>query len=775
MEQPKPEPMQQDAQTQPAEQQQQQEQQPAQQESAQQQPVQQQEQPQQPQEQPQQPQQQQQQPAQQESAQQQPVQQQPPAQAAPQGGAAPSSGATDAAPASNGPAPPAVPQPAPPPNPMVDRYNDQWTAVQNNPSDFAAWTTLIGVSEKLDDIARIRAVYEPFLAAFPLCYGYWKKYADAEHRHGNVEAALQVYDRGVTATPHSLDLWGHYAAYRKANGGTPDEVRSVYERGVGVCSSDYLAHSLWDKYIHYEEEQGAGVAVTALYSRVLQCPLRELPRYMQSLKSFVQGRAASEIMPQEEMEALMSSLQAQKEQQAAAAAQAQAPEGEAPPAVADTSVSDEDIKAAWLAKREEYMAAAKAVADDRKPFEESIKRTYFHVKPLDSSQLANWVRYLDHMESKKDASVSDVATVYERCLVPCASYPEFWERYVRWLEGKGMEAEARGALQRQVEVFCKTRPEAHLFAARFEERHGRVQEARMLFAHLTGHMAPRLLQVVVAAANFERRQGQLDAACTHYESLLNSEKAKDGEGGSKLYPFLAMQYANFLKQSCGNADKGREVLRAAVDSSPHIRQLWEAALLFEESCGTEGLVERVLPLYEKAVAEQAQQPSESGKKGLNEKDREELSLRAIDFADAYADAHTLHQVMVRHSALFQLPTSIAASASAAANAADAASSRKRPAETAADASAKVPKVDAVSTPAAAAAAAPVAAAAPAAPPVPAPVVPAPVPVPVASAPPPVYPAYPGYPPASAAPPAYPGYPAGYPSYPYAGGYYGYGY
>ena len=47
---------------------------------------------------------------------------------------------------------------------------------------------------------------------------------------------------------------------------------------------------------------------------------------------------------------------------------------------------------AWLAEREATMAAAKAVADDRRPFEEGIKRTYFHVKPLDASQLANWVR-----------------------------------------------------------------------------------------------------------------------------------------------------------------------------------------------------------------------------------------------------------------------------------------------------------------------------------------------------------------------------------------------
>jgi pre-mRNA-processing factor 39 len=76
-----------------------------------------------------------------------------------------------------------------------------------------------------DDLERMRAVYEPFLAAYPLCYGYWKKYADAENRHGNVEAALAVYERGVAATPYSMDLWVQFATYKKANGGTPEEVR----------------------------------------------------------------------------------------------------------------------------------------------------------------------------------------------------------------------------------------------------------------------------------------------------------------------------------------------------------------------------------------------------------------------------------------------------------------------------------------------------------------------------------------------------------------------
>lgn len=31
------------------------------------------------------------------------------------------------------------------------------------------------------------------------------------------------------------------------------------------------------------------------------------------------------------------------------------------------------------------------VADSRKPYEDNIKRTYFHVKALDQAQLLNWV------------------------------------------------------------------------------------------------------------------------------------------------------------------------------------------------------------------------------------------------------------------------------------------------------------------------------------------------------------------------------------------------
>ena len=74
------------------------------------------------------------------------------------------------------------------------------------------------------DIGRIRQVYDAFLAEYPLCYGYWKKYADAEAKYVSLEEASLVYDRGVAAVPYSVDLWGHYAMHKQKAGAPVEEV-----------------------------------------------------------------------------------------------------------------------------------------------------------------------------------------------------------------------------------------------------------------------------------------------------------------------------------------------------------------------------------------------------------------------------------------------------------------------------------------------------------------------------------------------------------------------
>jgi hypothetical protein len=60
-----------------------------------------------------------------------------------------------------------------------------------------------------------------------------------------------------------------------------------------------------------------------------------------------------------------------------------------------------------------------------------VRRPYFHVKPLDAAQLANWAKYLDYIEARGDAAATVI--LYERCLVACASYPGWHGRR----EGEG--------------------------------------------------------------------------------------------------------------------------------------------------------------------------------------------------------------------------------------------------------------------------------------------------------------------------------------------------
>ena len=70
--------------------------------------------------------------------------------------------------------------------------------------------------------------------------------------------------------------------------------------------------------------------------------------------------------------------------------------------------------------------------DKRLKFEDRIKRTYFHVKPLELKQLKNWEAYLDFEIAEGDHERTVV--LFERCLIPCALYEQFWIKYARYME-----------------------------------------------------------------------------------------------------------------------------------------------------------------------------------------------------------------------------------------------------------------------------------------------------------------------------------------------------
>ena len=75
------------------------------------------------------------------------------------------------------------------------------------------------------------------------------------------------------------------------------------------------------------------------------------------------------------------------------------------------------------------------------------------MKPLERGQLKNWNDYLEYeikkLEKKKDCDESEqkdgqdlVTVLFERCLIACALYEDFWIKYANWLRGmKGDHSE----------------------------------------------------------------------------------------------------------------------------------------------------------------------------------------------------------------------------------------------------------------------------------------------------------------------------------------------
>lgn len=57
-----------------------------------------------------------------------------------------------------------------------------------------------------------------------------------------------------------------------------------------------------------------------------------------------------------------------------------------------------------------------------------IKRPYFHVKALEKTQLNNWREYLDF--ELENGTPERVVVLFERCLIACALYEEFWIKVV---------------------------------------------------------------------------------------------------------------------------------------------------------------------------------------------------------------------------------------------------------------------------------------------------------------------------------------------------------
>ncbi|KAL2757116.1 hypothetical protein ACRALDRAFT_1062720 [Sodiomyces alcalophilus JCM 7366] len=440
--------------------------------------------------------------------------------------------------------------------------------VEADTDSFENWEKLVRACEGLEGglnrnsspqaLSTLRDAYDRFLLKFPLLFGYWKKYADLEFNISGPESAELIYERGCASITNSVDLWTEYCSFKMETTHDPPLVRDLFERGATHVGLDFLAHPFWDKYIEYEERQEAEDRVLAILRRIISIPMHQYARYYEKFRQLSHARPLAELVEPDVLAQYRSEVEAPHAGQ-------QRPELEV----------ERDIRAKIDSVYYEIFTQTQNETNKRWTYESEIKRPYFHVTELEHQQLANWRKYLDFEEA--EGNYTRVVFLYERCLVTCAFYDEFWFRYARWMsaqEGKGEEV--RIIYMRAATLFVPiSRPGIRLQFAYFEESCGRIDMARDIHASILIKL-PDCIEAITSWAHLERRQAGLEAAVEIFKDQIDSPHVD-------LFTKAALvtEWAFFLWKVKGSSEEARNVFLKNSQWYADSRVFWEKWLEFE--------------------------------------------------------------------------------------------------------------------------------------------------------------------------------------------------
>ncbi|KAL0973872.1 hypothetical protein UPYG_G00212260 [Umbra pygmaea] len=513
-----------------------------------------------------------------------------------------------------------------------------WKLAHDNPQDFSSWTDLLQYCEQESHVTASRRALVAFLARYPLCYGYWKKFADLERRAGYTNKAQEVCVQGLRAIPLSVDLWIHYinlllGTLNMNLAESSMRIRSAFEEAVAAAGLDFHSDRLWELYIEWEKEQGDMRAASGVYDRVLRVPTQLYSSHYEKFKTHLNMHAPKDVLPAEEYGRLLEECKQSHKLEKAELAE----EDEDIPPGEEKEPTEEELipkmRELLLARREKVFQDLEGEVRKRWNFEDAIKRPYFHVKPLDRTQLRAWHSYLDWeltqldggddqdgktetdpegmMEGQEELQKEDnkgwnssgivaggdgrVRILFERCLIACALYEEFWTRYIQYLEPQSLE-EARAVFRRACEIHLAHKHTMHLQWATFEERHGDLNEARRVLEQLESSV-PGLAMVRLRRAGLERRAGRLEES----EALLRDAVVESKET-PHLHAFYSIKLARLLLKLCKNPSRARGVLQEALEISPDNGKLHLNLLELEVSGDSRGSSESVQQCVRRALA-----------------------------------------------------------------------------------------------------------------------------------------------------------------------------
>ncbi|XP_055803036.1 pre-mRNA-processing factor 39-2 [Solanum dulcamara] len=527
------------------------------------------------------------------------------------------------------------------PHPILVHNERLKDMISGGSEDLDSWYSLITEIEKTypDDRNAICLAFDSFLSKFPLCHWHWKRYAYHEARLCNAEKAVEIFERAVESTPFSVGLWVDYCTFAVNSFEDPFDIRRLFTKGISLVGKDYFCHVLWDKYMSFEFSQEKWGFLTLVYVQALRFPTKKLHKYYENFKKLVTN------LEEEILHLSDDSREVQlKELSDATVALSNKEIAQVVKDLQDPSDSSIRVKALYKYRYcgDQLYRKACQLKEKIKSFESNIQRRYFQAIPLDNYELKNWHDYLDFIEKQDDFDWA--LKLYERCLISCANYPEFWIRYVDFMETKGGRELAIFALERATKVFSKNVPEIHLFTARYMEQIGDPDGARASFPPINADWDSCFIQYVTNRANMEKRLGNCSAACDIYKRAINMAVK---EQKFQCIPMLYIGYYRLRHMITSSVEAARDVIIDGIKRFPGFRLLYEELIRF--AMVHEGT--KQLSIVDSIIAN-AISPVSDVSQDLDVKDRESISLLFLELVDLCGSISEIRKAWSRHIKLF---------------------------------------------------------------------------------------------------------------------------
>ncbi|XP_041266492.1 pre-mRNA-processing factor 39 isoform X2 [Onychostruthus taczanowskii] len=468
------------------------------------------------------------------------------------------------------------------------------------------------------------------------------RFEDQDSARGDQNIAMfyptstrMVYRRGLQAIPLSVDLWIHYINFLKetldpADPETNSTIRGAYEHAVLAAGTDFRSDRLWEMYINWENDQGNLREVTSIYDRILGIPTQLYSHHFQRFKEHIQNNLPRDFLTTEQFVQLRREL---------AAASGHEDGEELPCGTEDITdpakliTEIENMRHRIIEIHQEIFNHNEHEVSKRWTFEEAIKRPYFHVKPLEKIQLKNWKEYLEF--EIENGTHERVVVLFERCVISCALYEDFWIKYAKYMENHSIEG-VRHVYSRACTIHLPKKPMVHMLWAAFEEQQGNIDEARRILKTFEECILG-LAMIRLRRVSLERRHGNMEEAEQLLEDAVRNAKSISEAS------FYAIKLARHLFKVQKNLPKARKVLSEAIELDKENTKLYLNLLEMEYSGDLKQNEENILSCFDKAIHG-----------ALSIKMRITFSQRKVEFLEDFgSDVNKLLDAYDEHQALLK--------------------------------------------------------------------------------------------------------------------------